>query len=137
MWATIFLLGCHMVCVPALVFVGEPEDRITEFEKPMWWHCQAVNGTANIEYRWEFKSQRLPRNGDQTVFPNGTLVLHRVTYDDVGTYRCTANSGDRQLKSREATLQIACMIYRLTSYVPSAPKFKIYRQWYGLCIFQS
>ncbi|KAH3796204.1 cell adhesion molecule DSCAML1-like [Dreissena polymorpha] len=109
MWATIFLLGCLMVCVPALVFVREPEDRITEFEKPMWWHCQAVNGTANIEYRWEFKSQRLPRNGDQTVFPNGTLVLHRVTYDDVGTYRCTANSGDKQLKSREATLQIASL----------------------------
>ena len=92
-----------------------------------WWHVAfhllsnhifsiSMQVTCSISYLAHIHS-KLHRKGNynnlifpcrSTVFPNGTLLLHDVQLNDVGSYKCVGISDNGPAQAYAATLILAC-----------------------------
>lgn len=105
--AVFLLLSCVTDVIYGLRFTAEPVDRIVVLDQTLLWNCVAEDDAYSITYRWRFNGASVPLHENQVIYDNGTLLLRKVSSDNVGTYSCLATSGETTLQSRAAKLELA------------------------------
>ncbi|XP_053381213.1 hemicentin-1-like [Mercenaria mercenaria] len=88
-------------------FIVEPSDRVAVLDQSVLLNCQAEDDTNVVIYSWTFNSASLPVQENLIIYGNGSLLIQKVTYDDVGAYMCMAKAGETIMFSRTARLDIA------------------------------
>ncbi|KAL4219025.1 Immunoglobulin V-set domain [Mactra antiquata] len=95
--------------VPGLRFTIEPDDTVVGLYQSVLLSCHGVDVDNNtVQYRWMFNYvAELPLRNDHMIYSNGSLLIQRLTPDDIGEYLCILTTGEITLHSRVASLQLA------------------------------
>lgn len=96
-----------------------PKNLIVKRGQRAMFHCEFENADS---IKWFFNNvDSLEQNEEKSIFPNGTLIIHAVDFEDQGSYYCRGQKGNTQ-QTYMAELQIAYLRnLSVASLEPSLP----------------